>query len=692
MGILTATVTNPTNPVLTVSWKDLLNYQLFAVNSLTGRRVPLRRIARANNTFSIKLSQFKRTHRLLKGTYYLSAVSLSKSVSSQSFAIEDLTVSVSVSLVQGNILTVTIANPSEINPEPEPDVYATLFLVHSTETTKMFSALMYAKEQPSEIFPEVSTYTLSNLKLIDNITPLVSGAYVAQIYFGNKPQYTASDSFYYSSTGEWGLSDVLQVGNTASADIDMNGNDLNNVNNLTLNGLSGTSGQVLSVSKDGLSLQWTTQPSLSPATEKLDLSDNNIVNTNQIIFSGTTTTTDDQGIYSETLLLNIYNKGIYNNGTEEVGDIHLDTGANGNVRLGGISSSTMLMSPLVVDSTNLGNTINSPDNNNVGIDLGGKDLVGVSDIMLSSNITATTTEDNIFVITNSTGDTLVDSENAILHIGRNATNAQLGSKLVMSTDPADSINKNSNTVGIDMGNKAIQNISDLVFNSRTDDQILTANTIGNTLITNTSGGVRIDCNSKNVVLGHDALNVELRSPIICNTSDTTARINANGNKVGIDMGNKSIDNVSSIENLTTINANSSNLAITNTNLTSNISLAPTTGSITTVTPLLYTLPDGIHTFPVCCGAYMYMKRVNTNYSETLPIPISLDLQTFYSNYVSTDLAFCVLPGYKVITRDTNGNQSEILDNTYGTQTIFLSTSTVNDRYIDLYYNNVQLVY
>jgi hypothetical protein len=248
MGTLTATLTNPTNPVLAVSWKDLLNYQLFVVNSLTGRRVPLRRIALANNSFSIKLSQFKRTHRLLNGTYYLSAVSLTKSVSSQSFAIEDLPVSVTA-LLQGSLLTVTIANPEEIDPEPEPGVYATLFLVHSTETTKMFSSLMYATKQPSQIFPEVSTYTLTDLTFLDG-TPLVNGSYIAQIYFGNKPQYTASDPFYYNITGEWPLSEVLQVGNTASTDINLDGH---NIYSNSLYNIKGDKGIVIGGTVDGTS-------------------------------------------------------------------------------------------------------------------------------------------------------------------------------------------------------------------------------------------------------------------------------------------------------------------------------------------------------------------------------------------------------------------------------------------------------
>jgi hypothetical protein len=300
MGTLTATLTNPTNPVLTVSWKDLLNYQLFAVNSLTGRRVPLRRIARANNNFSIKLSQFKRTHRLLKGTYYLSAVSLTSSVSSQSFAIEDLPVSVTA-LLQGSLLTVTIANPQEIDPEPEPGVYATLFLVLSMETTKMFSSLMYATKQPSQIFPEVSTYTLTDITFLDG-TPLVNGSYIAQIYFGNKPaqDYGASDPFYYNITGEWPLSEVLQVGNTASTDIDLDGNDITNVNNIKL------------------------QPNLDGGNN----------------------------IYAQSELLTISNAGVvtYNeDGTIDklvVGDVQIDSGPNGNVILGGAAEQVSINGPV----------------------------------------------------------------------------------------------------------------------------------------------------------------------------------------------------------------------------------------------------------------------------------------------------------------------------------------------------------
>jgi hypothetical protein len=392
---------------LTVSWKDLLNYQLFAVNSLTGRRVPLRRIARANNNFSIKLSSFKRTHRLLKGTYYLSAVSLTKSVFSQSFAIEDLPVNVTA-LVQGPLLTVTIANPEEIDPEPEPGVYATLFLVLSTGSTNMFSVLMYAIKQPSEIFPEVSTYTLSDLKFLDG-TPLVNGTYIAQIYFGGNPapDYGASDPFYYS-VGTLTLGEVLQAGNTASADIDMDDHDLNNINNL--------------------------------------------------MFVTTTGFTGEQGIYATTQhTFVIHNDGVNVEPEGEPatykGDVYIDTGNGGKIILGGVTKSVELRSTLNM-STNPDDPINI---NGIGINMSGNDIENTHWIL--SNVT-----DEMLIRNNNSGGIRIDTSGTDaggftaqpVVLGGSAKAVQVDSKLIMSIDPESSINSvENNNVGIDMGGHAI---------------------------------------------------------------------------------------------------------------------------------------------------------------------------------------------------------------------------------------------
>jgi hypothetical protein len=640
------------NGILNVSWSNLLGYELCVVGP-SGRKVVIRsKINIANNGFKIHISLFKRKYNLLNGTYHMVATSFSKPPrESTPFVITTSPVSISISIINNNILTVNIVNPESISEQ------VILYLIYDNNGIDTIRAnLASTSNDPPTYLPQMSTYTLSTL----TPTPLVSGKYNVQIWEGLVPLYTSTTSFYYSESGEWTLGDVLEVDNNASTDINMFGNDILNIKNISLKGVTGTSDQILCTK--GNTIGWTDPTSFSPATKDLDFAGNNIIGTNHVVFKASSDLLlpEPQGIYASTSLLNIYNEG----------DIHLDTGSNGHLQLGGDANSIILMSPLVVDPTN---------SNNVGIDLSGKDI-RVSNIELSSNtkqtITKSNTEDDTFVVTNSTNDTLVDSENAILHIGRNATNSQLGSKLVMSTDPADSINKNSNTVGIDMSNKSIQNLSELYsFKS------ITAKSNTNLIITSLDGGTQIDSTS-NVVLGGSTPRIELESPLIVST-DSTASINSPGNTVGIDLGNKTIIHVS------TINFSESDTTTISTSFNSNATLKTSAPYVNIVNPVVINIPR-----LVCpkmtlfsCGIYMNFRASYGQMVHFYTFPI-------YKSFKTTELVpsastqygpnIYLFPGYKVVA---TGSSVITYDNTSGTTYTATTTTNPATKY-DVYYDNV----
>ena len=212
--------------ILNVSWTNLLGYQLFVIGPL-GRKVLVRpRIAKANNQFSINISRLKHTYNLLNGTYRMIASSPGKPlVQSASFTVEDLPVSLTTSLSSDNVLTVTIQNTEAIPVYPDPK-YLILFIFNTT--TQQYAALAFGFD--SNILPAKTNCTLSQQPDVYG-NPLLNGNYVARIFYNTDEvaSYESTNSVYYNVTGEWPLTTVLQAGNTASTDIDMDGNDLLNV-------------------------------------------------------------------------------------------------------------------------------------------------------------------------------------------------------------------------------------------------------------------------------------------------------------------------------------------------------------------------------------------------------------------------------------------------------------------------------
>ena len=198
--------------MLNVSWTNLLGRQLLIVNSITGKYVVIRqKIIQDNNAFSENISNFRHTYHLVNGTYYFLATKLGKSPIQSSLVVIDEPPEITISLLQGNILTVNISTTEAIPSN------VGLYLVNQNNSSNA-----EVSNNSTQGFASEFTIKLSDLK------SLVSGNYFLQFFSGITKLYSPSNVFYYAESGVWTLSDVLQAGNIASTDIDLTNHDILN--------------------------------------------------------------------------------------------------------------------------------------------------------------------------------------------------------------------------------------------------------------------------------------------------------------------------------------------------------------------------------------------------------------------------------------------------------------------------------
>jgi hypothetical protein len=295
--------------MLNVQWTNLRNNQLLVEHS-SGRRVTLRTsVGLNNNTIRVNLAALKFQYSLLQGNYRVVAISPSgQQLQSNLFTLEDTSAVITVSLL-ANLLTVNLTAPSSITSPVK--------MVLIGEDTGYVVLLELGNGSSPPLMPSTTfDLFLPKYYVPDPILPfpLPNGRYTIHIQYGDGDDVVdPSDPFFYNSSSIWPLDTVLKCGNTVSINIDMFGNDINDINNLTINGSTGTAGQVLTTT--GTALAWGNLPVLSPASTDLDMSGKNIINVSQI--SGSTGSTGP---------LNIGENGSTNlNGTVYLGRSTLGT-------------------------------------------------------------------------------------------------------------------------------------------------------------------------------------------------------------------------------------------------------------------------------------------------------------------------------------------------------------------------------